>query len=716
MGKKETTEELAARKKAYQYLNNLNYGSYLKENRKRWEITTKKLSEGLCTKSLISSIETGKKSAGFVLRERLLRRSGVVSEDYESYLNYDDSMEWKLREEILDALEARDTKKMKKLLGKYADRYGLEKNVFWKNDTFQEKRKGAEEQKEVEDPKSAESQERVEKRKRAEKPKEIEKQKGAEKRIGAENQKETEKKEKTEDATKRLRRQFYLGMLGMCHRLAGAAAEELAGIFDTAVQQTVPRIHEGMLVEFVLCAEEINLVLEYARCLPGDDAIWQCRQLEQYLRNARMEDSVKALNYPKIIFILGQLLLDRKGIGKQEYREIIQLCDRGIELLQKTKRVYYLWELFGVKKAAVVRAGEQGLEKGIWVQYMLKEMEEWTVPFGHLYEKFSIKKEQGSDAYLYRGQDIYDVGDVIRIRRKMLGMTQEKFQEKLTCTLETLQNLEKKKHGTQPFYLQQMCIQLGLSPVCERTELVAASWEARTLEREIRYTANTWDFKKNLEQMKQLKKMIDMSHPINQQWVLRTEGMAKYREEQIKYEEYEEMIKQSFMYTLPLSVMEYPDEKECYLTNSEMEGIYHYALLVGDENPEEAYRRMKVVFRLEGEFEREGREVNHIRTYELYMRYKAKLLSLMGEYRAAQQYAERTIYMCLRMGRINLVDSILYTWIRNKEIQSKKAEPTSEKHDLKMELQCCLGLSQFCQNSKQENFFEEIINKMTKEI
>ena len=102
--------------------------------------------------------------------------------------------------------------------------------------------------------------------------------------------------------------------------------------------------------------------------------------------------------------------------------------------------------------------------------------------------------------------------------------------------------MERKKCSTQPFYIQEMCTVLGLSPLCERTELAAPSFEARKLEREIRHAANNGEFDKNLEQLDELKTLIDMSDPINRQWVLRTEGMARYRLGQIGFKEYEGLI------------------------------------------------------------------------------------------------------------------------------------------------------------------------------
>ena len=640
-----------------QNLNNKNYGNYLKVNRKFSGITAIKLSEGLCTRSMICEIEAGRKSAGWLLRERLLRRSRVADEEYESCLNYEDGCEWRMQEEIIDYLEAGDVCRMGGALSKYADKFSIEK-------------------------------------------------------ISPEFQGKAYPKKG--DVIKRLRRQFYLGMLGMCKRLEGAAKREMEVIFEAAVRQTVPGFSNSILTGSVLCAEEINLILEYARCLLGEEAIRQCRELEQYLCGTRMEDKVKVLNYPKLVFVLCELLLNRKGAGSGEYKEVVRLCDLAIELLRKTNRAYYLFELFGIKKEAMVRLEELEPEKRNFTEGMQMEMEEWVAAFRHLYGQFGIRIQQGSDVYLYRRQDIYEAGDIIRARRRMLKISQRELQEQVTCTLETLQNMERKKCSTQPFYIQEMCTVLGLSPLCERTELVAPSFEARKLEREIRYAANDGEFDKNLEQLEELKTLIDMSDPINRQWVLRTEGMARYRLGQIGFKEYEELILQSFQCTLPLSVMEYSDEKECYLTNSEMESIYHYSLLVSDENPEEAYRRMKVVFRLEKEFEAEGREVNHIRTYELYMKYMAKLFYQLGEYDMSKHYAKMVIRGCLRTGRVNMVDSTLYTWLRNNRIQAKKTEPTYEKYDWMTDLKCCLSFSQFCRNRVLENFFETIFDNMDK--
>ncbi len=61
-----------------------------------------------------------------------------------------------------------------------------------------------------------------------------------------------------------------------------------------------------------------------------------------------------------------------------------------------------------------------------------------------------------------------------------------------------------------------------------------------------------------------------------------------------------------------------------------------------------------------------------------------------------------------------MVDSTLYTWLRNNRIQAKKTEPTYEKYDWMTDLKCCLSFSQFCRNRVLENFFETIFDNIDK--
>lgn len=629
------------------------YGSYLKMKRLLHGMKGKQISRGVCSDSILTEIEKGKKSVNWLLRERLLQRVGVARDVYADYLDYEEYAEWEKQKEILKALERKDTEEMAMLLEKYATDYLEKKDI------------GRGEEKEV---------------------------------------------------FRRLRRQFYLGMKGICRKLCAAPKEELKKIFDEAVHLTVPELEEKPIHSLVLCPEEINLILEYTQCLPFYEALRWCKKIENYLQDTQRDDWVRVLNYPKVILFLCQMLSEQgeEEGGFQKYVEIIRLCNLGIVLLQKTKKVYYLEGLLEMKKQAVEWVQERNRKDGkaqaaASLEGMRAEIEERRKCFDELHERFNVPKNQNSDIWLYVMQDIYCIGDVIRIRRKMLGMTQGKLYEGI-CSQDTLRRLERREVSTQPAIVWELCRRLGLSPECERMELVTANPDAQKLEREIRYAANEGRFEENLVRIEKLKGMIDVSDEINRQWLLRVEGMAKYRIGQIDKKEYEKWIRSALECTLPWSVLELADEKECYLTNSEMACIYHLSLLDFPEKPREAYEKMKIVFRVEHEFDEKGEAGEHIRSYELYEKYEAEIWNQLGEYEKSKEYAEKIIPLCLRMGRVNMLDGLFYEWVRSRiKLSEKETEPEREGYNWKRDLQYCLVLSRFCCDRIQENFFCEIL-------
>lgn len=110
------------------------YGNFLKASYSNYKITAKQIVKGLCSISMLSQIENGKKQASWLLRERLLRRTGVVSETYETFLNCEDYTEWKMQKEILNALYYRNNEEMIAALKDYETKYYLDTEQKRKDD------------------------------------------------------------------------------------------------------------------------------------------------------------------------------------------------------------------------------------------------------------------------------------------------------------------------------------------------------------------------------------------------------------------------------------------------------------------------------------------------------------------------------------------------------------------------------------------------------
>ena len=106
--------------------------------------------------------------------------------------------------------------------------------------------------------------------------------------------------------------------------------------------------------------------------------------------------------------------------------------------------------------------------------------------------------------YLYVEKGVSCVSDVIRIRRKMLGMSVAKLSDGI-CTERTLRRIENRQSTSQMAIVTELFGRLGLSPELTRTDLVTEKPEARQLmEKFINKNIMNWFIGKSYS-MKELK-------------------------------------------------------------------------------------------------------------------------------------------------------------------------------------------------------------------
>ena len=69
--------------------------------------------------------------------------------------------------------------------------------------------------------------------------------------------------------------------------------------------------------------------------------------------------------------------------------------------------------------------------------------------------------------YLYQQRWVFYIGDVLRIRREMYGLTQKELCSGI-CSVKTLRRAEKKESNMQQAYLGALLRRLGLSKEFQR--------------------------------------------------------------------------------------------------------------------------------------------------------------------------------------------------------------------------------------------------------
>lgn len=83
-------------------------------------ISPKKLSDGLCSESMLSRARQGMRMPRKMLRDRLLGRLGISDERCENLLDYEEYVKWETRRDIVKAVSRRESTKARKLLADYA--------------------------------------------------------------------------------------------------------------------------------------------------------------------------------------------------------------------------------------------------------------------------------------------------------------------------------------------------------------------------------------------------------------------------------------------------------------------------------------------------------------------------------------------------------------------------------------------------------------------
>ena len=80
------------------------------------EVPEEKISEGLCSVSMISRIRQGERTPNKMMRDRLVARLGLADDRNENFLGYEEYVKWKLRYRILTCIEDENFTEAEKLL------------------------------------------------------------------------------------------------------------------------------------------------------------------------------------------------------------------------------------------------------------------------------------------------------------------------------------------------------------------------------------------------------------------------------------------------------------------------------------------------------------------------------------------------------------------------------------------------------------------------
>ncbi len=597
------------------------------------------LVEGLINVSLLSRIENGERPLYKTMRNRLLGRLGVTPDMYENLLNNEDYITWKWHHHILYAIEQKDFQKAVQLIQDY------------------------------------------------------------------------EKQEPLDDKTKQ---QFCVVMCAEVLRLQGADNAKLASLYERAVYLTVPQveqIYNDDVPEKLLSVLEVNTILEYEyyRKSKEKNFVKKCKYWIAYVEESFFDKLSKVKIYPKIVwYYLREMLSVDSELDLLELEDALQYCEQAIELLRDTKRAYYLVELLAYKQKILTDIIEKSLkdnklQKLETYKKLLQESIEMEQLLKNLYATYHVSEYMQDCTYLYGQRWVFAIGDVLRIRRNMLGLTQEQVCDGI-CSVKSLRRAEKKQVNMQQEPLEQILRRLGVSKEIQKTALVTNDKSVLYLKNELSIYRNNRETDKARVLLRQLRDKICLEIPENMQFVMECEASLDWMEGMITKEEFAAKEEEALRYTLKAD--SFYDAEEVYLTETEMSCICKKMQLVDTIEKRESIAFLLHFFE---KFEKENLLSEYIAMYEFVMANVTNELSSMGEYQLAIALDKKVLGEVLRCRRLCIINEFLYDILWSDMQQKLTARQQVEKEKMTNDLRQCIIISHFCKRTFYERFYQSKI-------
>lgn len=670
------------------------FHDFLAGMRKGIGVTLERLSSGLCSAEMLSRIEAGERMPDKLMRDRLMERLGFENDGFEDYLQPEEYEVWQTQEKLLRAVEAKEAAEAERLLGLL------------------------------------------------------------------------EQADRKENA---VLRQFCLAMRAQLMQYQGASEKELREVFGEALSLTVPDVAAGCWDKGLLAVQEWNLLLEYIRYggdvgyMAGNESPGTCiaqviEALLTAMRSSGMDDYSYAKICPKAAYYLCREQMKRP-LDAAACRRLLRICAEAVENLRRCMRMYWLCELLetmeqileiyagllqadsrkctpasfdlawdrlreeAAKAQAPVDRAEDSSKDLTALQQsdslgdfanledlavLAAQVREWRIVLTGLYQEHGLPAKMENFCYLYSQTQNHRIGDVVRKRRRMLGMSPQELCEGI-CSEKTLRRLENNKVKTQRAIWGELFSKLGLSPEYIREGIITEQHEAIIIYRSANDELNNHNLEKSHQLLLRLKEMLDIHIPVNRQELEHMEYICRLQKKEISSEECIMGIKKALQYTVPLeSILNAKDESDIYLTHAELGGLYSIAMKSRDEAEEFNIELLQSVTRqCIPEYSID------ISLYEMIMGGVASGLGDAGEYERATKISKKILRECLAVRRMGMLHHCLYDILWNwMEAKKKNASKESINAAVK-ELRKCVQLARLCKETFYEEFYHNKLSYIT---
>ena len=618
----------------------INFHKFLDAMRQLKDVTLEQVCDGLCTSSMMKRIECGERLPEKQMRDRIMARMGVPIEGYEDYLSTEEYEQWELRQELLRSIENKQITEAEQYLEAY--------RIYEKQNSVEA--------------------------------------------------------------------QYCDAMELMILQMKNASLEKQQAVIAHAVGLTMPKIEEGLSEKLLLSEQELNLLTEYIwlreyNGKPETEFEWRYKQYQEvlhYIRHSRLDEFCRAKVYPKVAYYLSELIL-HKAKTEENLEMGIRVCNEAIELLRDSRKLYYLVELVEVLERLVkeyefclrkVNKREE-VEK---LQVELQEKKEWHDVIMELYTEHEVCPYMEHFCHLYWEMETYCIGDVIRIRRQMFGMTKEELCEGI-CSVKTLTRIEHKKVKTQMPIVRELFERLGLCAEYIRTRVITSDYGLLKLAGEHVWYKNNYNIAEWEKSLNALEEGLCLEIPQNKQFVEYSTYLLKLVKKAISQDEFINKLIEIIEYTIPLDYIMKAGEK--FLSQEE----YTYIRAIGIRAEKEVAAKCMGI--IQGLCAKEEVASGHIGKHEFLMTSVISYLGNIGEYEESDRLSTKLARQSLTYRRSYVLAETMYNNLWNRQTAIAEIDKSEDEGDERI-IKNCIWLSKYNKNEKLITFFKKNLEEYEK--
>lgn len=451
--------------------------------------------------------------------------------------------------------------------------------------------------------------------------------------------------------------QFYWSMKAQIAIYEDEADNDVYDLLKRALFVTVPAWNEDNFDRKILSMTEMNLILELARFSPKKKRQDIYKRVCDYVYNRNWDRSCLAKIYPKAVYLL--CATDNKE-GKIPFNDKMDMCGKALDLLRDSNRTYYLFEILSLRRNLLKEEEKENAASTV-VKKKIEQNRKWLSAVNQVCRDSGQSPQTDHFMYFYVTHGVYAIHDVIRKRRKMLGISREKLGEHL-CDVKTIGRMERGDNFSQEYILQNIAERLSLPEELMHLEVIFENPKLRNAVAQLRTAENKRNSFLENKVIEEIETALKDENKGEQQFLEMKQAFLLFREGRVDKEEYGEWLIRILEKTVGVDQCLHAKEK--YLTETEIQCIHHLMNEIGEcDNRYKQYVEL-----LHGYFEPFQHNALYYMVapmFDLVMFNVARHLAGGGELDTANEILDFIFTKELSIGRAFVLSNILYEKWRN---------------------------------------------------